>query len=756
MRIDQILINGFGKFDKKEIEFDKGFNIVYGTNESGKSTIQAFIKAMLYYPDKKEEKKYLPWGRKEFGAVNIITYTLDNGETYRVEKNFNRKTASVYTAEPYQEVTALFPVKKGNVLFMEEQTGLNLTAFESSVFIKQMEVKMEQKGSKDIIERLIRLSQYGDENIDYNKAIQKLDEIKDAIGLGNTGKYKKLIQVNQTILNLQAEKEKACKNIQTTRELQQKLNLLNGKLQLIHNEIEELSMIKQYKRLPLLQRYEELKNKLEECRQRRKMLEQQLAMYNSISNIVKEDIQDVEKEFERIKLLEKQAEDLKNKIELQTTEKERIQQQTQHESKNFGQAGVRVQLLEDKIAELKNHLNIAKIIGFASSGLSVLGALILGDIHPLWYSLFLLFPIIIMLLYHYSSGIKYRMEQLQLKQQQLGIGLRKYEDLQVINKLIQSLDGEYRQISEKIEEGYLALLKKLAQKGIGDIEKDMLSAVIHELKQAFYARMEILRQMEESEKEIATVSESLEIADKTTASLDWKHSEPIDDQRYRQIAGEYGIEENMTAVEVEQLIETKKQHLKEIELNISSCSKELEILLKEYCHPGDIEEQLQIALNEKQEYEETKEAIEIAKDFLHQSLKEVQQNYTPLLNHHTGTILSAITSGKYYKVDTGPDLDVVIHDKDNGVLILNTLSNGTIDQAYFSLRLAVAHMLSAKEALPLIMDEPFAQYDDERLNNILASLLRIAQERQVILFTCQQRELELLRALNGKYKTILL
>jgi DNA repair exonuclease SbcCD ATPase subunit len=756
LKIDRMCINHFGKFENKEIEFDKGLNIVYGANESGKSTIMAFIKAMLYSLTKKEERKYLPWGRSEFGTNNTLTYTLDNQQTYTVERNFNRKTTSIYMTEPYQEVTALFPVHKNNVLFMEEHIGLNEAAFESSILIKQLGIKVGDKGSKDIVERLVRLSQYGDENIDYNNAIKKLDEIKDTIGVGNLGKHKKLVQVNQSIANLQAELEQALYNVRAAQALQQETNQLYKEQQALKKEIEDLLTIKQYKKLPLLHHYEAAKNRLEECRKKQEMLERQLSVYDTFAHVTEQDIRTIETELNKIQMLEQQAEELAVKIERQTNEKEKMYQQVKSESESFVQADVRIQLIEDKVHQLRSHLSIADTVGIIGILLSILGGWTLGKTYPAWYALFLVPPAAVFLLMGYHKNVKSRIAQWHIRQQQLSNELMNNEEVQVINKLIQSLNADHKEIRDRIGHGYAALISKMEALGFDDVEKSIISMFVHELKQAFDARMDILRQLEESKKEIAAVSESLEIASKTTADMAWDTLAEIDERQYRERCEKYGIDEHMTAAQVEQCIEEKKQQLKEIELSISANHKEIEIISKEYRHPGDLEEQLKEAFDEKQEYEDIKEAVDIAKGFLKESLKEIQQNYAPLLNQQMNSILSTITDEKYNKVDTNSSLDVVIHDMQNGVIDLNLLSNGTIDQIYFALRLAVAQMLSVKETLPLIIDEAFAQYDDQRLRNTIAFLLRLAKQRQILLFTCQKRELDILEDLKGIYKKILI
>lgn len=78
---------------------------------------------------------------------------------------------------------------------------------------------------------------------------------------------------------------------------------------------------------------------------------------------------------------------------------------------------------------------------------------------------------------------------------------------------------------------------------------------------------------------------------------------------------------------------------------------------------------------------------------------------------------------------------------------VSKLSIGTIDQLYLSLRLSMAEELSS-ERLPIILDEAFAYYDEQRLKNILTFISEKYKEHQIIIFTCTDREEKILEKLN--------
>ena len=64
------------------------------------------------------------------------------------------------------------------------------------------------------------------------------------------------------------------------------------------------------------------------------------------------------------------------------------------------------------------------------------------------------------------------------------------------------------------------------------------------------------------------------------------------------------------------------------------------------------------------------------------------------------------------------------------------LSRGTKDQAYLSLRLAVASLITEKESLPVILDDSLSQYDDKRFALALKFLKDYGENSQIALFTC--------------------
>lgn len=114
------------------------------------------------------------------------------------------------------------------------------------------------------------------------------------------------------------------------------------------------------------------------------------------------------------------------------------------------------------------------------------------------------------------------------------------------------------------------------------------------------------------------------------------------------------------------------------------------------------------------------------------------------LNEYASRILSEITEGRYNRIVLDELSEVRVHTPSR-VLGLHQVSGGTLQQIYFALRMAAGDLLGDGVNLPVVLDEPFAMYDEERLEAALRWLKNSG--RQVILFTCQKREREILQRL---------
>ncbi len=150
------------------------------------------------------------------------------------------------------------------------------------------------------------------------------------------------------------------------------------------------------------------------------------------------------------------------------------------------------------------------------------------------------------------------------------------------------------------------------------------------------------------------------------------------------------------------------------------------------------------ALNKRiSELERTYAALDIAQKALTAAKAELQRRFAPRIAKRTQELFSRLTGGRYDRLTLAEDLSV-----HTGALGEDTIrpqqwrSDGTVDQLYLALRLAVAQELIPQS--PLILDDALVRFDDTRLARALDILQQEARQKQVLLFTCQSREKDLL------------
>ena len=153
-----------------------------------------------------------------------------------------------------------------------------------------------------------------------------------------------------------------------------------------------------------------------------------------------------------------------------------------------------------------------------------------------------------------------------------------------------------------------------------------------------------------------------------------------------------------------------------------------------------------------QKMDREREALQLAVKQLEDTSSDMQKQLTGLLNQKASEIIEVITSGKYKRLVADVNLHMSLVGEGR-LVAMEQVSQGTLEQIYFALRMAVAEILYHEE-YPVILDDTFAFYDDARLKETLKWLA--GSGRQVILLSCQKREEEIMKRNGIHYaKTVL-
>jgi len=197
--------------------------------------------------------------------------------------------------------------------------------------------------------------------------------------------------------------------------------------------------------------------------------------------------------------------------------------------------------------------------------------------------------------------------------------------------------------------------------------------------------------------------------------------------------------------------ENIRQQIVETALRKKYCEGQLDEKTEDMDRLQCVEEET-VAVKEKIAYLRSKaDALKIALEVLEEAASEIRRTVAPELNSRMSRIIAGLTDNRYTDLRGDDSLRLRAAMPGSGdVKEVPVLSGGTADQMYLALRLAVAELLTdGSEKLPLIMDEVFSQYDDRRTELALKYLQEEYKNRQILIFTCKNREIELARKILG-------
>ena len=652
MKINKIKINSYGKLKEKEIKLKDGINIIYGKNESGKSTLLNFIVNSFYGISKNKKgkeysdvEKYTPWLGEEFSGK--LEYELNNKNKYEIYRDFKKKNPKIFN-ENMEDISKEFNIdkSKGNEFFYE-QTKVDKELFLSTVVVGQQEVKLGKQEQNILVQKIANLVGTGDDNVSYKRAMDR---------------------INRRLLD----------EIGTQRSREKPINIINKK-------IEDLEQKKQE-----LEKYEDIKYEIEENKNK---LEEEISDLNNKNNLLKEIkiINEKEKiEKEKIKIKENIKKENIEKIKLIKEKTNKIK----NENKNIFEINNEKTKNNKKINNEKNKLNKKIIIVFIF--LLIINFLQFIFIKNKLINYIFLLTVPMTLIYFIISKNKLNKK---IKKQK-NIDENNLKNIEKINLEINNLNNEIN----------------LLEKNNNNLEKE-----INNLKSNLNLKINL--EKEKIKNKYLNKIEKSEI-------INFINLENIN----------YEIEK------LQNEINNKKIRSHTLELDQKNIEPKLDNLSK-------IEEEL-VNNNERMStLNKLNLSFELAKEILAESYEEMRNTVTPKFTQELSKNISEITEKKYSKIMFNDEQGLIVELESGNYVPASKLSIGTIDQLYLSLRLSMIDELS-EENLPIILDEAFAYYDTERLTNILKYLDEKYKTHQIILFTCTNREKEILEKIKVPYNLI--
>lgn len=707
MKIKNIKINAYGNIENRELNLKDNINIIHGENESGKSTLLSYIVNTLYgisrNKDGKEVSdydKYKPWNNQEYSGK--LSYELQNGEQYEIFRDFNKKNPKIYNSK-LEDVTANFDTdKKEGSKFFVEQTGIDKQTYLSTVVSMQQEVRLEEKDQNILIQKIANLASSGEDNVSYKKAIQKLQEkIKDEIGTNKTA---------QKPINLiEKEINEISIKIEEIRPYQNRKYEIDGQKEEINYELEKLKIKKEI--------LKELKENLQDCEMYKKEIT--IKENNKKQDTIKiGDLNDEKSKLEeQLKIPQKQIEAMQLNIESHQKEQEKVNQEIDQINEKIKQINI-----EKQKTIKKNPLKMVALFGLLAFIIwSVLTFTMIKNNPFTIIGIIGVLSFLVMNIVIVKKERKSKREQENKKQKYVE---EKSNEIKILEEKKQKINTQLNEIQLKINQ-----------------EKEKEININNNLSMLIGQIMLLNKNNEQIEKELnETISKLENINNKKVAEIKQKYSIEIPEELLNKDVLDSKINQN------EEEINNKTIKTKELEIEEKNILQEVERL-------ASYEERLELDKEKYKELRKNEEIINIAISNLQEAYEEMKTTITPKFTNSLSNSIKKISDNKYNRVTINDENGMIVENSRGEYIEAMRLSTGTIDQLYLSLRLSMVDELT-KENLPIILDETFAYFDDERLANSLKFIYESLNGHQAIIFTCTNREKEILEKLGIDYNAI--
>ena len=231
------------------MKLENNINVIYGKNESGKTTLFKFISSMFYGISKNKNGKeisdfdrYKPWKGEDFSGK--INYELDNKEKYEVFREFSKKNPKIYN-EKMEDISKGFNIDKtkGNQFFYD-QTKIDESLFLSTNLVEQNNVILDTNNQNILTQKIANILSSGEDNVSYKKVINNLSKkLLEEVGTERSTD-RPINKALEELEYLQKLVEDLNNDIIKNNELQEQKEELKNNLNNLENEIQILKEIK--------------------------------------------------------------------------------------------------------------------------------------------------------------------------------------------------------------------------------------------------------------------------------------------------------------------------------------------------------------------------------------------------------------------------------------------------------------------------------------------------------------------------------
>ena len=786
MTINKIYIGAFGALKDHTLELNKGFNVFYGENEDGKSTVMSFIKMMFFGSGRKTQsisknprRKYLPFDGSQMGGRIYFEHA---SRRYCLEREFKNSDATdrVILRDLDLGTSENVPSDIGKHFF-----GLGEQAFERSVFIGNTSFfDDDSTADGELNARLSNIASTGDETSSYEEVTARIDAaINELVTQRHVGILDKDILRLEELKKAQSSANEAAvyreKLSQKVKQLGAQLASIKSEYVDIKNTLDKENDIRMRAKL---QEYLDTKKELDELNNTLLLNDGKqidsifigkvnfcLSKYDTECTRAEEkqkQYASLEAEIEHIEKLRnsatpQKAEELKLSAERIDAKKAELSSQRADAENSFSKKSEELELCRNSKKPLNIPLLILGII-IALASVAVFSVvfptkfgMLIGCVIGILTAIssFVFRPANKAAIAHFENELlNIKKNITELKEKETELDSQKNNIISELNAVTLALNTDKAILEQK-------------KKDLEGLEEQLNSSreqCLHALQEltSFYSRYASLSDPDEIRASLAELTKSTDVQKSIKLRLKYLSSDlgNISYETAAQKLEEIAKSTNSPSADFEAL-KAKAEELSEKGVTLSNeltaAMTELKSESKNAIDPEELAKEiasLEADIHEKKQFIE---AAKLAKDVMSESFAQIRRSYGSELEKRTLDIFSQITGGKYSRVNVSSSLELEAERSGSFTAhSIEYLSRGTIDQAYLSLRLAVTELITEKERLPIMLDDSLSQYDDERAYTALKFLNDYSADTQTVLFTCHNSICDAARDIGASVKQL--
>ena len=693
----------FGKLEHEKLTLQPGLNIIEAPNEWGKSTWCAFLISMLYGIDTRErttgstlaaKERYAPWsGAPMSGRIDLNW----NGRDITIERSTRGRLIfgdfRAYETETGIELPELNATNCGQMLL-----GVERSVFTQAGFLKLSDLPVQQNDA--LRRRLNALVTTGDESGSGDKLGKQLKELKNKCRYNRTG----------LLPQAEAEQDQLLGQLNELQELSEQ----EEKIHLRQQELEaEIAAFENHKVALTYAASLEDREKVAAAEEAAKAAELALTEQKAICAQLPSK-EDLEEKLQQLRTLQSQW----LTLQAESLPTPPAQPELPEVYRGMTAQQIREKAQEDYNKQASLESKRKKQNGLVAVFFVALAALLAAGI-------FLSQPVICaaaavgaiaVLIWCVVRTKKFRTELEAIFDRHSGISPDKWlADAETnAEKAEQYLaaSAEYEAATADVTEQRKLLEEKTATL-TGGLALDESQNLWQQSIDAWDALTQTEKELESQAALVATLRSVVKDADKPAAPDNLTQTMEETDSK-------------LAACRFEQ---------KQLQLKLGQHQGRAEALGQE----SAIRSRLKAVNRKISQLEDTYEALELAQKALSAATTELQRRFAPRISKRAQELFSKLTGGRYQQITLGEDLSLSARTESEDTLRSSQWrSEGTVDQLYLALRLAVAEELTPDA--PLVLDDALVRFDDQRLKVALDILKEAAENKQVIVFTCQSRE----------------